>query len=107
MAITEFNVHGGDVKPHQYQNKNKSFNPMQKPFFYEFIRELKSNKQLIKEFSKDNQIMKKKCISEDLLIRSLREIQKNVLPYLHQMNFTDFKEISHLSSFKTRRQMGG
>ena len=74
MAITECNLHVG-APP-------RSMHQVAKPQFYEFIRKNKENKVALKDFSKNNQIFSGVFISEDLLIRSYKEIQQNILPFL-------------------------
>lgn len=68
MAITEFNIHGGDL------SEKKQTYQIQVPQYYAHVRELKQNKLKLRETAKDMQIMKNILISEDLLIRSNKEI---------------------------------
>ena len=67
MAITECNLHVG--APH------KTMFAMVKPQYYDYIRKNKENKVALKDYSKDNQILSGVFMSEDLLIRSYKEIQ--------------------------------
>lgn len=76
---------------------------MEKPQFYEHIKSMRENKNLLKQVSKDNQIFKNQFISEDLLIRSHKEIQRNVLPFMKQMNHPAIAEIKELASFTNYR----
>jgi hypothetical protein len=75
MAITECNLHVGAPQ-------SRHMHGMAKPQYYEFIRKMKENKLLLREFAKDNQIINGRFVSEDLLIRSNKEIQKNILPFI-------------------------
>lgn len=47
----------------------------------------------------DNQVEKRLLISEDLMIRSAKEIQKNILPYLALMDNQSLKDILYLGKF--------
>lgn len=58
---------------------------MQKPQYFDHVKDTKQNKLLIKDYAKDEQLLQQKLISEDLLLRSRREIQSNILPYLSMM----------------------
>mmetsp|Transcript_5345 Transcript_5345/g.4927 ORF Transcript_5345/g.4927 Transcript_5345/m.4927 type:complete len:199 (+) Transcript_5345:819-1415(+) len=49
MGVTEFNVHGGELK-----GTHKQFYAMQKPFYFDHLRELKQNKILLRDLAKEN-----------------------------------------------------
>lgn len=56
---------------------------------------------MLREFAKDNQIINGRFISEDLLIRSNKEIQKNILPFIKiLMPHSCDSSIADLSTFK-------
>lgn len=88
----EFNLHGGERLDHH--NKNQMYT-MQKPQFYEFNREVKQNRSLLREQTKDIQMIQNKLISEDLMIRSFKEIQKNILPFIAHLSvkFPELKDV--------------
>jgi hypothetical protein len=48
-------------------------------------------------------------ISEDLLIRSHKEIQRNILPFMHMMSCYQnmLKDAANLSSYKSKYGGGG
>jgi hypothetical protein len=74
---------------------------MAKPQYYDFIRKLKDSKNSLREFSKENQLLSGHLLSEDLLIRSSKEIQKNILPFLkYLLPNSDTTSITDLSTFK-------
>lgn len=74
---------------------------MAKPQFYDYIRKVRENKLALREFSKENQIAKGVFLSEDLLIRSSKEIQKNILPFLRTIFPTQCDNvIGEMSTFK-------
>ena len=73
IAITECNLHVGAPR---------SMYGMVKPQYYEYVRKVKENRAAIREYAKDMQINSGRFISEDLLIRSNKEILKNMLPFL-------------------------
>ena len=75
MAVTECNLHVGAPQ-------SKHMHGMSKPQFYDFTRKLKENKLLLRDYAKNNQLASGHFISEDLLIRSNKEIQKNIMPFL-------------------------
>ena len=58
---------------------------MQKPFFFEHLQKLKSNRLTFRDILKENQLVKGEIFSEDLLIRSQREAQLSIIPFLFQM----------------------
>jgi len=70
MAITECNLHVGAP--------GRSMYGMAKPQYYEYVRKARETKLGLREYAKDMQHM----VSEDLLIRSNKEILKNILPFL-------------------------
>ncbi len=74
MAITECNLHVGAP--------GRSMYGMAKPQYYEYVRKVKENRVTIREYAKDMQIQSGRFLSEDLLIRSNKEILKNILPFL-------------------------
>ena len=80
MAITECNWHGADKK-----DKKAQMVQMEVPQFYELMRNLRVTKATIKDQVKEKQIFENKLFSEDLLIRSSRENQRNVLPFMSFM----------------------
>lgn len=101
MAITEYNLHGGDQKP--TANKSHSIMKMQKPYYFDHARELRQNRMLLREAAKDNQIFTNHFVSEDLLIRSHKEIQKNILPYMKEMGgYSILKDAAFLAEFSRR-----
>lgn len=55
---------------------------MGKPQYYDLVRKQKENKTMLRDFAKENQILSGHFISEDLLIRSNKEIVKSILPFL-------------------------
>ena len=83
MAITEYNMHGGD------ENKDPKYNKrmiqMQVPQWFTHLKERKTTRATIREQTKDKQIFENVLFSEDMLIRSMRENQKNVIPYISLM----------------------
>jgi len=62
---------------------------MNKPQLYESQRELRLNRQVLRETAKDYQLSQGVVVSEDLLIRSLKEAQTNLLPYMREMRIGD------------------
>lgn len=73
MAVTECNLHVG--APHS----GRSMHGMAKPQYFEFLRKSREGKLLLRDYAKD---FGKHVVSEDLLIRSNKEILKNILPFL-------------------------
>lgn len=53
MAITEFNMHGGDYKESNKSSKQATMMKMAPPQFYEFIRTKRQTMAMIREQSKD------------------------------------------------------
>ena len=93
MAVTECNLHvGAPQKPHLHG--------MAKPQFYDFVRKLKENKGILREHSKEAQIASGRFVSEDMLIRSSKEIIASILPYLKTI--VGESNITELASFKQR-----
>jgi hypothetical protein len=70
MAITECNLHVG--------TPGRSMYGMAKPQYFEYVRKVREGKLALRDYAKDMQHM----VSEDLLIRSNKEILKNILPFL-------------------------
>lgn len=62
---------------------------------------MRENKISLRQAAKDNQIFQGKFVSEDLLIRSHKEISKNILPYLKQMNHPAVQEVKELATFSS------
>ncbi|CDW87611.1 cell cycle checkpoint protein rad17-like [Stylonychia lemnae] len=92
MSITECNLHvGGPKNSHLYQ--------MQKPQFYDFTKNLRENRYQIRSMSKDQQILNNKLVSEDLLLRSQKEIVRNILPYMKQMNHPAINDVKEIATF--------
>ena len=58
---------------------------MQAPQFFEHSRQLKANKLTLRDQLKENQLLTGHLLSEDLLIRSQREAQTNLVPFILQM----------------------
>lgn len=93
MAVTECNMHSGAPQ-------SKHMHGMSKPQFYDFTRKLKENKVALREYAKDNQLASGCFISEDLLIRSNREIQKNIMPFLRIILPHDPSAVFDLTTYK-------
>eukprot|EP00347_Sterkiella_histriomuscorum_P005182 403357582 len=92
-ATTECNFHV--VNP-----KTQQLFPMQKPQYYDFVKNYKENKSQMNYVAKEEQILSQKFVSEDLLIRSNKECVKNIFPYLKQMHHQLIKPIEESISFQ-------
>lgn len=61
---------------------------MQVPEWFEHNRNRKTNVQVLRDITKEEQLLSGEApISEDLLLRSLRETQKNMMPFLAQLGW--------------------
>ncbi len=85
---------------HSGAPQSKHIHGMSKPQFYDFTRKLKENKVALREYAKDNQLASGCFISEDLLIRSNREIQKNIMPFLKIILPHDPSAVFDLTTYK-------
>lgn len=93
IAITECNLHvGAPDKRHMFA--------MAKPQFYDFVRKQRDNRLLLREYAKDRQIASARFISEDMLIRSGKEITKSMLPFLRTILGDHASQVSDLATFK-------
>jgi hypothetical protein len=102
MAITECNLHVGAPQ----SGRGFGGATMAKPQYYDYVRKVKENKGALRDFAKENQIATGKFISEDLLIRSNKEIMKNILPFL-KIIIPSLSEHPAISEFSSYRRYGG
>ena len=58
---------------------------MQAPYYFEHKRKLRTNKLTLQDQLKESQLASHQLMSEDLLIRSQREAQTNIVPFILQM----------------------
>ena len=58
---------------------------MQAPYYFEHKRKLRTNKLTLQDQLKESQLASHQLLSEDLLIRSQREAQTNIVPFILQM----------------------
>lgn len=96
MAVTECNMHVTAPQSRHMHN-------MAKPQYYDYLRKVKENKRQLREYAKDNQLASGHFISEDLLIRSNKEINKNIMPFLKHILPAD-STITELTSYKRFHQ---
>ena len=55
---------------------------MQAPYYFEHKRKLRTNKLTLQDQLKESQLASHQLLSEDLLIRSQREAQTNIVPFI-------------------------
>ena len=84
LSITETNLHCLDANRQKGSNQN-AFSSMQKPYFFEHLQKLRTNRLSFRDVLKENQLVAGEIFSEDLLIRSQREAQASIVPFLFQM----------------------
>ena len=102
LAITEYNIHGGN------QTK-RTLKKMGKPEWFDFKRQLSDTRTLVSECTKLEQIRNGKIISTDLLLGSTPMIYKEYLPYLDKFGFiqkfkifSPLKELTYIPTGKHR-----
>ena len=101
LSMTETNLHCLDANKGKGTNQN-AFTCMQKPYFFEHLQKLKSYRFSFRDVLKENQLVKGEIFSEDLLIRSQREAQASIVPFLFQMPLVN--NLSHeFSELKINR----
>ena len=80
-SVSETNIHCADAN-RQVGGSISAFTSMQKPYYFEHKTQLKVNKLSLRDTLKESQLVKGELFSEDLLIRSMRDSQLNIVPYL-------------------------
>jgi len=104
VGITETNLHS-------YEAGQNRMVTMQAPQYFEHVRSLRANKMTLKDQLKENQLLTGQLLSEDLLIRSQREAQTNLVPYIIQMGANGHQGTKELAlslkdfEFVSRRQL--
>jgi hypothetical protein len=96
MAITECNLHVG--APQSARGFGGAI--MAKPQFYDYVRRVRENKGLLREYCKDEQIQRGHFVSEDMLIRSHKEITQSLLPYLRSLLSPLPENVAELTTFR-------
>jgi hypothetical protein len=102
LAITEFNIHGYEIKDPKDKKKGK-LHTMAKPEWFDFKKKADETKQWIYETTKFEQNSGDRIISEQLLLGTTRVIWKDYIPYLNSMGYIrkhpSFERLSKLSEF--------
>ncbi len=80
--------------------QTRHMHAMAKPQFYEFIRKHRENRLLLRDYAKTDQLASGRFISEDLLIRSNREIHMNILPFLKHILAPADHPVNELAIYK-------
>ncbi len=62
---------------------------------------------MLREYAKDSQIQSGRFISEDLLIRSNKEIHKNIMPYLRNIVANTSDPVFELTTYKRYHTYSG
>ena len=75
QGITETNLHCLEAKQDRMLQ-------MQAPYYFEHKRKLRTNKLTLQDQLKESQLASHQLLSEDLLIRSQREAQTNIVPFI-------------------------
>jgi hypothetical protein len=65
------------------------------------VRNLRENKQALRSAAKEEQMRGGRLVSEDLLVRSSKEIARNVLPFLKLMGHPAVHSVKELATFAT------
>ena len=91
MAVTETNMHGTESQARQ----NFSFAQMQKPVYYESQSQLRTNKLLLSEVSKQQ------SFSDDMVIASLKSNQMHMLPFVCLIKRSPDAKLFNLCAFRT------
>lgn len=81
LAITEYNIHGGDRKG------KKTMKKMNKSPWFDMKRQIAEGKTEIFDVAKLEQIRNGEIISEDLLMSPINKIVSDYLPYLKNIGF--------------------
>ncbi len=91
MAITECNMN--PVNPY---HRNKKF-VLEKPLKFKSQKQMKEYNEMVSMATKHQQIISKKLVSEDLMIRSNKECLTDILPFMK--DFESMKEIKHIITY--------
>jgi len=107
LAITEFNLHGGD------NQSKRTMKKMAKPEWFDFRRKINQTKTLVSECTKIDQVSSNNVVSADLLLSSTNQLAVRYLPYLELMgmlkntsSLAPLSEIADYSKKQSRNESG-
>lgn len=108
LAITEFNIHGGD------RTSKREMKKMAKPEWFDFRRKINETKQLIAETTKLDQLTTQQFLSADLLLSTTQRLATEYFPHMKNMGMlrrvqflNPVQELTTFSRHNFSRNSGG